>query len=107
MHARVVSELAAAAEIGLDGIEIQLEDGEEWRGRDVYGYCDPYGEVIILFPAAFETEEQLVRTLAHERMHAFQARMLGPPRDSVDGAAREIAALECEEVWWQFYRDKH
>jgi hypothetical protein len=67
----------------------------------------PYGEVIILFPDAFESEEQLVRTLAHERIHVAQARIYGPPRDSVDAAARERAALESEESWWRFYRDKH
>jgi hypothetical protein len=68
MHARVVREVAAAAEIGLAGIEVQLEEDQQWRARGVYGYCDPYGEVIILFPDAFENEEQLVRTLAHERI---------------------------------------
>jgi hypothetical protein len=107
MHARVVREVALAAGIGLERIDVQLEDGNEWADTPLYGYCDPYGEVIILFPRAFESEEQLVRTLAHERTHAFQAQILGPPRDTVDAAAREIAAAASEEVWWQFYRDRH
>ena len=106
MHARVVAEIAASAGIGLEGIEVQLEDGPEWADSPLYGYCDPYGEVIILFPKAFESEEELVRTLAHERTHAFQARLLGPPRDTVDAAAREIAAVASEEGWWRLYRDR-
>jgi len=70
----------------------------------LYGYCDPYGEVIILFPRAFDTEEQLVKTLGHERIHAYQAQRFGPPR--IDAAAREVAAIASEETWWQFYREK-
>jgi hypothetical protein len=41
MNGRVVCDYAAAAGIGLDGIEIQLEEDEQWRSRGVYGYCDP------------------------------------------------------------------
>jgi len=58
MHARVVRDAAVAAGIGLEGIEVQLEDGGEWAYSPLYGYCDPYGEVIILFPRAFDSEEQ-------------------------------------------------
>jgi hypothetical protein len=105
MHARVVREVALRAGIGLEGIEIQLEDGTDWAQSPFYGCCDDYGEVIILFPRAFESEEQLVRTLGHERTHAYQARILGPPRDTLDRAAREVAAIASEECWWQFYRD--
>jgi hypothetical protein len=106
-HARVVLEIAARAGIGLRGIQIQLEDGDEWLERPFYGYGDPYGEVIILFPKAFESEEQLVRTPGHERVHAHQAQLLGPVRDTVDAAAREAAAYESEAMWWQFYLARH
>jgi hypothetical protein len=105
-NARVVREAALRAEIGLAGIEIQIEDGDEWLRRPFYGYCDPYGEVIILFPRAFESEEQLVRTLGHERIHAYQAQVFGPPQGSVDSAARELAAYASEEMWWQSYHDR-
>jgi hypothetical protein len=101
-----VEEVAARAGIGLDGIDVQIEDGDEWERRPIYGYCDPEGRVIIVFPRAFESEEELVRTLGHERIHAYQARLLGPVRDSVDGGARERAAQASEETWWQFYRDR-
>jgi len=104
MHARVVYELAARAGIGLEGIEIQIEDGAEWAARPLFGYADPYGDVIILFPRAFEDEQTLVKTLGHERIHAYQARTFGPPKDSCDARAREEAAYASEEVWWQSYR---
>jgi hypothetical protein len=106
MHARVVREVAERAGIGLEGIEVQLEDGPDWAHSPFYGCCDAYGEVIILFPRAFKSEEQLVRTLGHERTHAYQGQFLGPARDNVDMAVREVAAIASEETWWEFYRDR-
>jgi hypothetical protein len=106
MHARVVREVAEAAGIGLEGIEVQLEDGEEWAERPLYGYTDPYGEVIILFPRAFDSEEALVKTLGHERIHAYQAATFGPTQDTLDAAAREAAAYASEEMWWKSYRER-
>jgi hypothetical protein len=88
---------------GLWGIEIQLEEGDEWARRPFCGYADPYGTIIILFPRAFESEETLVKTLGHERMHAYQARTFGPPRGSAEAARREEAAYASEEMWWKSY----
>jgi hypothetical protein len=102
-NARVVRETALRAGIGLSEIEIQIEDGDEWLERPLYRYCDPYGEVIILFARAFESEEQLVKTLGHERIHAYQSRVFGPVADSVAATARENAAYASEEMWWRSY----
>jgi len=57
----------------------------------------------VLYPDAFSNEGQLVRTLGHERVHAYQAMTLGAPRNSIESIAYEQAAIASEEDWWQFY----
>src|SRR3712207_716761 len=81
MHAVIVETIARRAGIGIDDIEIQIE--EEFGGSGLFGATHPDGSIIIPFPDAFTDEESLVRTLGHE-----------------------IAAQTSEEDWWQFYREQ-
>jgi hypothetical protein len=104
MHRRTVERAALQAGIGLAGLEVQIEADPELVGRNLFGYTNPAGTIIILYPDAFTDEEELVKTLGHERIHVYQARTFGPPGDSVDALNRERAAVATEETWWRSYR---
>src|SRR4051812_5940323 len=103
-HGTVIEDVAERAGIGLDDIEVQIDDDDDLLGSGLCGYTNPPGTIIILYPDAFSSVEELVKTLGHERMHVYQARVFGPPSDSADGARRERAAVDSEEMWWQSYR---
>lgn len=105
-HGAVVEDAAERAGIGLDDVEVQIDDDDNLLGSGLCGYTNPPGTIIILYPDAFSSVEELVKTLGHERMHVYQARVFGPPSDSADGARRERAAVDSEEMWWQSYRGK-
>jgi hypothetical protein len=103
MDKATVERAARRAGIGLDGIEVEINEAFELAGRGVYGYAYPDGHRIVLYPDAVSSLEQLVRTLAHERMHAFQAQLYGEARSSLEVVAREQAAYACEEQSWRFF----
>jgi hypothetical protein len=106
MDARAVMAAAAEAGIGLDGIDVELVEDDELAGSGLYGYTYPDGRTISLYPDAFEDEEQLVKTLGHDRIHAYQFAVLGAPRDSWRAIEYEHAACATEEDWWRFYREQ-
>ena len=71
------------------------------------GKTDPFGitfenQVIELRRSAFWTEEQLARTLAHERFHVVEQLRKGVPYPADRAAAKpyEDAAQAFEDMWW-------
>lgn len=66
-----------------------------------YGSTAP-NQSITLTRDAFQNEEQLARTLAHERFHVDQIRSgMGYPRSYDAGNAWENAAIGYENHWWE------
>ncbi|MEV4345005.1 hypothetical protein AB0J83_11060 [Actinoplanes sp. NPDC049596] len=101
--------LALAHKYGIDmeGVTFNIDKLRrgEGPGREFYGVTMPDGS-IKLVRDAFMNEEQLARTLAHERFHLDELRN-GLPFPWADDArdAYEARAYAYEERWWQ--ENKH
>lgn len=94
------------AEMGIDyeNITIKVVREEYLIGMGLYGYTFPDGKKVQLYPDAFTSREQLVKTLAHERQHVEQVRLLGETWDSDELKRREDEAYAVEAVWWEAYQ---
>ncbi|GIE76259.1 hypothetical protein Aph02nite_22090 [Actinoplanes philippinensis] len=97
--------LAVAAKFGIDmkGVRFGLDKIRKGAGpgREFYGVTMPNGD-IKLARDAFMSEEQLARTLAHERFHLDELRRgVAFPWKEADRAASEVRAFAYEEQWWQ------
>ncbi|MFC7531843.1 WXG100 family type VII secretion target [Actinoplanes sp. GCM10030250] len=92
-----VREVATKYGIDVAGLNISL------GSKTVRGICGrtlPDGSVV-LFPTAFRSEENLARTLAHERFHHDELAAGRPfPEDAADFDAFEDRAYAHEEQWW-------
>ncbi|TDO38032.1 hypothetical protein C8E87_1674 [Paractinoplanes brasiliensis] len=100
--------LAIAEKYGLDmhGVRFSLDKNRRGSGpgREFYGVTMPDGE-IKLARDAFMNEEQLARTLAHERFHLDELRNGHEfPWDEAGRAAYESRAYAYEERWWQAHK---
>jgi hypothetical protein len=98
--------VAAVAEkygIDLHDVNLVIDKARSGAGpgRELYGITTPDGK-ITLTRDAFVDEEQLARTLAHERFHLEEIRSgLRVPRSPAAIAAWERRAYAHEERWWQ------
>jgi hypothetical protein len=97
--------LAVAEKYGIDmdGVQFSLDKLRRGSGpgKEFYGVTMPDGQ-IKLARDAFMDEEQLARTLAHERFHLDELRKgMEFPWDEATRAAYEIRAYKYEERWWQ------
>ncbi|MER5778291.1 polymorphic toxin-type HINT domain-containing protein [Streptomyces sp. NPDC002039] len=88
-----------AKKYGIDISNIKVKIDKSRMGY--YGSTSP-DSVITLTRSAFRNEEQLARTLAHERFHVDQIRSgMGYPNDYNSGNAWETAAQGFEDHWWE------
>ena len=90
---------SVAAKYGIDISHLDIRLGDKSL-RGVCGRTLPDGTVV-LFPAGFRSEEDLARTLAHERFHHDEIAAGEPfPRDAVELDQWEDRAYAHEEEWW-------
>ena len=88
-----------AAKYGIDISRLDIRLGDKSL-RGVCGRTLPDGAVV-LFPAGFRSEEDLARTLAHEKFHHDEIAAGKPfPRDAVELDQWEDRAYAHEEEWW-------
>jgi hypothetical protein len=106
MDLKTVRSYANQAGVGLDGVKVRIVRDESLVGSGYTGFAHPNGKVIDLYPDAFSSPENLVRTLGHERMHIYQARTFGAPRGSVDLNLNEKAAYGLEDSFVQYWRSQ-
>ncbi|MFJ6438288.1 RHS repeat-associated core domain-containing protein [Streptomyces sp. NPDC091416] len=96
MTTECVCRIADKYRIDIVGISIKIDKSR----IGYYGSTSPQS-VITLTREAFKNEQQLARTLAHERFHVDQIRKgMGYPKDYDSGNAWESAAEAFEEFWW-------
>jgi hypothetical protein len=69
----------------------------------MFGRTDRDG-VLHLYPNAFRNEEELVKTLGHERTHVWQVKTYGYPEEDALARRMEDAAKATEAQWWDYYR---
>ena len=91
-----VNRIAEKYGIDISGVNVRIDKAK----IGFYGSTAPNGSVT-LTRSAFTNEEQLARTLAHERFHVEQIRGgMGYPTDYDSGNAWESAAAQYEDDWW-------
>ncbi len=98
--------VAAKYGVDLKGVNLVIDMLRQGAGpgREIYGITTPDRRVI-LTRDAFINEEQLARTLAHERFHLEEIRRgLTVPRNKRKLALWEARADAYEEQWWREHR---
>lgn len=83
-----------------------IRDKELIDSREFMGYTFPDGSMIQLYPAAFATREQLVKTLGHEYIHLKQTKERGIIDSVEELMEREREAYGSEQAWWDAYLKK-
>ncbi|GAA1638310.1 hypothetical protein [Actinoplanes couchii] len=84
--------------IDIDGLRITLADR---RFRGYCGMTKPDGSITLFVPG-FRSEEDLARTLAHEKFHHDELAAGKPyPRDPDEFEAFEDRAYAHEDQWWE------
>lgn len=101
MNVKTVRQVADSAGIGLDGIKLQIVRDPELIGSNFFGWTRNDGGLIQLYPDAFSSLENLVKTLGHERIHVYQFKTFGAFENTADAALMESAAGGSEASWWQ------
>jgi hypothetical protein len=96
----LVKRIAAQAGVGLDGVKVRIHKSAPRQG--MFGQTTPDG-VLHLYPNAFRNEEELVKTLGHERTHVWQVKTHGYPT-AAERQVYEDAAKATEAQWWDYYR---
>jgi hypothetical protein len=92
-----VCEIAAKYDINISDVTIKIDKSK----MGYYGSTAP-DQSITLTRDAFRNEQQLARTLAHERFHVDQIRGgMGYPKTYDAGNAWEEAAQGFEDFWWE------
>lgn len=102
MQKRVVNKIAQQAGVGLGGVKVKINRDADLIGRGLYGHTSPDG-TITLYPDAFGSEEDLVRTIGHERMHVMQLRIYGETSSLEQEQAWERAAYGSEDQFWNYF----
>ena len=99
---RIISEMG----IDYSDVKISIKKDPGLIGYNLFGYTNPSGTQVHLYPDAFKDREQLVKTLGHERTHVEQVRLRGAVEDSLEGDRREEEAQSAEKYWWKKYQKK-
>lgn len=107
MSLKHVRSLVKDMDISLDGTKIKIIRDKTLIGDSRWmGYTYPDGSVIQLYPAAFSSREELVKTLGHEFTHLKQVRESGTIQSVEELTRREREAYDSEQHWWNEYRRK-
>jgi len=64
------------------------------------------GKTITLYPDAFTNKTELIKTIAHERTHAFQVDVFGKPTSSSMLREFEEGAKAAEHTWMDYLKLK-
>lgn len=101
MQKRKVKEIAQRYDIDLTGLTIKIQRSEKLLTLPIAGSTD-YKNIgrIDLFPNAFIDEEQLVRTLIHEKCHVNQLKEHGFKYVQANLIEMEKEAYETEALEW-------
>lgn len=94
------------SEMGIDfeNAKIKIERNPELIGKGYFGWTNPNMKEIQLYPDAFSSREELVKTLGHERIHLEQLRNWGPAKTNDEAVYYEKGPKISEDYWWNEYR---
>lgn len=105
MQKRYVEIFAKKYGVRIDDMIVKIQRNEELLNLFFTGSTD-YDQVgrIDLFPNAFISEEQLIRTIIHERCHVLQLRKYGKYYTQENLEKMEEIAYRFEEFWYNIVR---
>lgn len=100
MQKRKVKELAQKYGIDISGLKIKIQRDESFLYSEYLGVTDDKNMGRIdLFPLAFVDEEQLIKTLIHEKCHVEQFRKYGSEYVAAHAEEMEKEARAIEKSW--------
>ncbi len=99
---QVLSEMG----ISYGGAKIKIIRNPDLIGGGFFGWTNPNGKEIQLYPDCFISREELVKTLGHERVHLEQLKLWGPAKTNEEAVFYEKGPRFSEEYWWNEYRRK-
>lgn len=107
LQKREVLRLAKQYGVDMCGITVKIQRSEKLLALPLTGSTD-YKNIgrIDLFPRAFENEEQLMRTLIHEKCHVKQLKKHGAAYAQKNLDQMERQAYRFESFWYQKLRKK-
>lgn len=107
LQKREVLRLAKQYGVDMRGITVKIQRSEKLLALPLTGSTD-YKNIgrIDLFPRAFENEEQLMRTLIHEKCHVKQLKKHGAAYAQKNLDQMERQAYRFESFWYQRLRKK-
>ena len=107
LQKREVLRLAKQYGVDMCGITVKIQRSEKLLALPLTGSTD-YKNIgrIDLFPRAFENEEQLMRTLSHEKCHVKQLKKHGAAYAQKNLDQMERQAYRFESFWYQKLRKK-
>jgi hypothetical protein len=94
---------AVAEKYGIDLRGIKIIFRKDLRSDHIFGITNARGQIQLL-TKAFESEQTLAKTLAHERFHVQQIRRGDRyPTDADEVAEWEKEAWDFEKLWWDYH----
>lgn len=107
MQLKEVKRLAKDAQVDLEGLKIKIQRDEALLRLAYTGSAasEQIGR-IDLFPNSFKDEEQLLRTLVHEKVHVEQYKKYGSEYVMNNREFFEKEAEKLEEEWYNEYKKK-
>lgn len=95
-------------DMGIDfgGAKIKIIRNDELKGTGYFGWTNPNMKEVQLYPDAFKSREELVKTLGHERVHMEQLKLFGPAKNHDEALYFERGPVFSEEYWWKEYKKK-
>ena len=106
MQLRHVKSVLSDMGIDFEKAKIHIIRDVELAGTGYYGWTNPNMKEIQLYPDAFISREELVKTLGHERVHFEQLKLFGPAKNNEELLYLEKGPRFSEEYWWAEYLRK-
>lgn len=103
---RHVKNVLSEMEIDYGKTKIKIIRDPDLIGRGFFGWTNPNGREVQLYPDCFNSREELVKTLGHERIHLEQLKLWGPAETNEEAVYYEQGPRISEEYWWDEYRRK-
>lgn len=107
MQKREIKRISRKYGLKIDDLNLKIQRNEEMLNVQYFGSTD-YDNIgrIDLFPRAFASEEELVRTIIHERCHVLQLRKHGKEYTQNNLNLMEQQAYKFEDFWYNIVRKR-
>ncbi len=104
MQLRHVNKVLSEMGITYGRAKVKIIRNPDLVGAGFFGWTNPNGKEVQLYPDCFVSREELVKTLGHERVHLEQLKLWGPAETNEDAVYYEQGPRFSEEYWWSEYR---